>query len=127
MAATPLQLFWVYVKLLGLNDQEVIKVLAPLNATSFKELSAEVQIALVDYLKMEWSSRCKRPRGAIIHYLCIMPGYDFKTPSGKPNYEMIDEWVKGKMKGKPLNKLSLSELNTVVTMVKQWYQKQVKK
>lgn len=91
--------------------------------TSIKNLSAQRQEELVDHLQTEWNNRSKRPRGTVIHYLCVMPGYEFKTAAGEPNYEKIDEWVKTKMKGKTLNKLSLSELNVCVSAVKQWYAK----
>ena len=124
MPTTPLQRFWMLLKLLG---WEYLEVLKPHGVTSFKYLSMQKQEDLVDYLQREWNSRCKRPRGAVIHYLCIMPDYDFKTLTGDPNYEKIDEFISGKMKGKPLNKLSLAELNTVVSMVKQWYNKQLRK
>ena len=121
--ATPLQRCWYLLNLLGWNYLEVLK---PHGVTSFKHLSMQKQEELVDYLQREWNSRSKRPRGAVIHYLCIMPGYDFKTLTGEPHYDKIDEWVKTKMNGKPLNKLSLSELNKCVSMVKQWYNKQLK-
>jgi hypothetical protein len=124
MPITPLQRFWYLLMLLGWKDR-VFEVLKPHGVTSFKFLSMQKQEEVVDYLQTEWNTRSKRPRGAVIHYLCIMPGYDFKNILGEPNYEKIDEWVNSKM-GKPLNKLSLQELNKTVTMVKQWYNKQLK-
>lgn len=123
MPATPLQRFWYLLKLLGWDHFEVLK---PHGVTSFKYLNMQKQEELVDYLQGEWNSRSKRPRGAVIHYLCIMPNYDFKTISNEPNYEKIDEWVTGKF-GKPLNRLSLAELNKCVSAVKGWYQKELNK
>jgi len=123
MPVTPLQRFWFLLNLLGWNYYEVLR---PHGVTSFKHLSIQKQEELVDYVQREWNSRSKRPRGAVIHYLCIMPGYDYKTVTGDPNYEKIDEWVKNKMNNKPLNRLSLAELNKCVSMVKQWYNKQLK-
>lgn len=110
---------------LGWKDRHY-EVLKPYGVTSIKVLSLEKLEELLDHLQSEWNSRSKRPRSAVIHYLCIMPGYNFKTAAGEPNYEKIDEWVKSKMKSKPLNRLSLPELNECVTMVKRWYEKQLK-
>ena len=121
--ATPLQRFWYLLKLLGWNYYEVLK---PHGVSSFKYLSAQRQEEIVDYLQREWNSRSKRPRGAVIHYLCMMPNYNFKTITGEPNYEKIDEWCAGHFK-KPLNRLSLAELNKAVSAVKAWYGKELKK
>lgn len=114
---------------LGWKDR-YFEVLKPYGVTSFKYLSAQRQEELVDYLSSEWKSRSKRPRGSVIHYLCIMPGYDFKTFTGEPHYEMIDAFVMGlganNPNKKPLNKLTLSELNKVVTQVKAMYNRQLK-
>lgn len=124
MPITPVQKFFYLLKLLGWEDQQY-KILGQHGATSIKNLSPQKQEEIADFLQQEWNNRSKRPRGAVIHYLCIMPGYDYKTAAGDPNYEKIDEWVTSKM-GKALNKLSLSELNKAVTMVKQWYNKELK-
>lgn len=125
MTATPLQSFWYYLTLLG-KKEEVFAVLAPYGVTSIKFLSVQLQEELVDKLRAEWAERSKRPRGAVIHYLCVMPGkYNFKTTSGEPDYEKIDNWVKSKMEGKALNQLSLSQLNKAVQIVKAWYRREV--
>lgn len=124
MPFTPIQRFWYFLHQLGWKDR-YFEVLKPYGVTSIKNLSAQRQEELAYQLQGEWNSRSKRPRGAVIHYLCVMPGYEFKTAAGEPNYEKIDEWVKSKMGGKPLNKLSLSDLNTCVSMVKRWYEKQL--
>jgi len=123
--ATPVQHFWLLLALLG-KKEEYFTVLKPYGVTSFAYLSVQRQEELIDDLKREWSSRSKRPRGAVIHYLCIMPGYNYKTASGEPNYEKIDEWVKSKFK-KQLNHLTLAELNKAVSAVKGWYEKELKK
>lgn len=122
--ATPLQRFWYLLSLLGWKDKH-FEVLKPYGVTSFKNLSMEQQEELADHLQTEWNTRSKRPRGAVIHYLCIMPGYNYKTAADQPNYEKIDEWVASKFDGKVLNQLSLSELNKAVSAVKQWYRKQL--
>lgn len=127
--ANLLQRFWYYINQLGWKDR-YFELLKPYGVTSFKYLSAQRQEELVDYLSSEWKSRSKRPRGSVIHYLCIMPGYDFKTFTGEPHYEMIDAFVMGlganNPNKKPLNKLTLSELNKVVTQVKAMYNRQLK-
>jgi hypothetical protein len=121
---TPVQRFWFLLSLLG-KKEEYFAVLKPLGVSSFKNLSMQKQEELVDSLQLEWNSRSKRPRGAVIHYLCMMPHYNFKNAGGDPNYERIDEWVRSKFK-KPLNHLSLSELNRCVSSVKAWYHKELK-
>jgi hypothetical protein len=126
--STPLTQFYYYLSMLC-QTEEALKLLKPYNVTSFKHLGTEHQEEVVGKLKDEWSQRSKRPRGAVIHYLCIMPGYDYKTVTGDPNYEKIDDFVKGIGANNPnkreLNKLNLSELNKVVGQVKAMYRKQL--
>jgi hypothetical protein len=123
MAVTPLQRFWYLLKLLGWNYYDVLK---PHGVSSFKYLSVQRQEEIVNQLQAEWNSRSKRPRGAVIHYLCMMPNYNFKTITGEPHYELIDEWCVKHFK-KQLNRLSLAELNKAVSAVKSWYAKELKK
>lgn len=124
MSATPVQRFWTLLSLLGQKDN-MVKILAPHGVISIKNLSPQKQEEVITNLESEWKSRSKRPRGTVIHYLCIMPGYNYKTIADEPNYELIDEWT-SKIMGKPLNKLSLAELNKASTIVKAWYNKQIK-
>ena len=120
----PFSSFYYYLNQLGWQDR-YIEILKPHGVTSVKHLSAQKMEEVVDGLKSEWSSRSKRPRGTVIHYLCIMPNYEYKTASGDPNYEKIDQWTLSKF-GKELNRLSLPELNKAVSAVKQWYGKELK-
>ncbi len=120
-----MQQLWHFLHLLGWKDR-YLEIMQQYGATSFRLLSADKQLECVDYLKTEWNNRTKRPRSAVIHYLCIMPNYDYTTGEGKPNYEKIDQWVESKFK-KPLNKLSLAELNKCVSAVKFWYGKEITK
>lgn len=130
MPVTPIQRFHVLLALLCWKADEY-HILGKYNVTSIKQVSPQLQQSIVNYLQEEWNKRSKRPRGAVIHYLCIMPGYDFKTISGEPNYDKIDEFVKSigsnNPKKKPLNKLNLLELNKVVTQIKAMYKKQLGK
>lgn len=123
MATTPLQRFWYYLAQLGWKDK-VLSVLSPYQVTDFRALSADQQVELADQLRAEWSARSKKPRGAVIHYLCMMPGYKFKVGE-TPDYTAIDTWIGSKFNGKRLNQLTLPELNNAVTMVKAWYRKQL--
>jgi hypothetical protein len=126
---TPLQQFYYLITQLGWNDR-VLELLKPYGVTSIKNLSPILQEELVDKLNTEWKNRSKRPRGAVIHYLCIMPGYNFKNAAGDPNYEKIDDFVKALGSNNPnekeLNKLTLGELNKVVSQVKAMYARQLK-
>lgn len=124
MPFTPVQQFFYYLNQLGWKDR-YYELMKGYGVTSIKNLTAQQQEELADNLEREWKERCKRPRGTVIHYLCIMPGYEFKR-NGEPDYEKINAWVASKMNGRILNKLSLKELNTCVSMVKQWYKKQLK-
>lgn len=117
-----MQRFWYLLTQLGWKDRH-LEVLAPHGVHSFRNLTAEKAEEVLDVLRHEWNENNKRPRGAVIHYLCIMPGYTFTRGSG-PDYEKINAWVTGKM-GKELNKLSMAELAQCVTMVKQWYRKEL--
>jgi hypothetical protein len=129
MATTPLKRFYYLINQLGWRDR-VLELLKPYGATSFNNLGAQHQEELADQLSTEWKTRSKRPRSAVIHYLCIMPGYEFKTAAGDPNYEKIDAFVKSlgstNPKKKELNKLTLQELNKVVSQVKAMYARQLK-
>lgn len=122
---TPVQHFWSLLHRLGWKER-VYEILKSYGVTSLNYLSVQKQEELIDKLQGEWNQRCKRPRGAVIHYLCIMPNYNYKTAAGTPNYEKIDEFVKGKMNGKALNQLTMGELTKMVTIVKTWYRKELK-
>ena len=122
--ATMLQRFWYLLTQLGWKDKH-LEMLKRYGVTSFKNIGMVQQEELVNELQEEWNSRSQRPRGTVIHYLCIMPGYNYQK-AGRPDYEKINQWVASKFNGKNLNQLSLSELNTAVTAVKQWYRKQLK-
>jgi hypothetical protein len=112
-------------------EEKILDLITPHRVSSFSELVYQKQCEICDGLQKEWNNRSKRPRGAVIHYLCIMPGYNFTTAEAKPNYEKIDEFVislgKNNPNRKPLNKLTLPELNKVVTQIKSMYQKQLRK
>lgn len=123
--ATPLQSFWYYLTQLGWKDK-VYEVLKPHGVESFRFLSIQKQEEVIDSLRGEWKERSKRPRGTVIHYLCMMPNYNYKTFQDEPDYDKIDTWVKSKMGGKALNQLNLPELNKVVKIVKSWYEKEIK-
>lgn len=125
MNGNPVAHFWWLLNQLGWKDR-YYEVLKPHGVTSIKYLSPQKMDEVVDGLSAEWKSRSKRPRGTVIHYLCIMPNYSYKTAAGEPNYEKIDEWVKSKF-NKELNKLTLQELNKAVSAVKGWYGKELKK
>lgn len=121
----PFNHFWYLINQLGWKDR-YYELLNPHGVTSIKHLSPQKMEEVVDSLQSEWNTRSKRPRSTVIHYLCIMPNYNYKTLSNEPNYEKIDEWVNSKF-GKELNKLTLKELNSCVSAVKGWYAKELKK
>ena len=123
--ATPVQIFWFMLTRLGWKDR-AFEILAPYGVTSISYLNAQKLEELNDKLASEWKERSKRPRGAVIHFLCIMPNYNYQTLSGAPDYDKIDDFVKSKMKGKALNQLTLPELSRMVTIVKMWYRNELK-
>jgi len=124
MGHTPLQRFWYYIHLLEWKDR-VFEILAPHGVTDFKNLPIEKAEEVADAMRLEWSQRSKKPRGAVIYYLCSMPKRSY-TINGKPDYEKIDAWVMSKFDGKALNQLPLPELVKAVTMAKEWYRKEIK-
>lgn len=123
MGHTPLQRFYYYITLLGWKDK-VLEKLKRHGVTDFKNLPIEKQEELADELRLEWSNRSKKPRGTVIHYLCIMPNHNYKI-NETPNYEKIDAFIGSKFKGKRLNQLGMKELVSAVTMVKNWYRKEL--
>jgi len=124
MPYTPAQRFWYFLNQLNRWDERH-KVLSSLGVKEFKFLSVEKQLELTDQLEEEWKQRSKKPRNAVIYYLCVMPNYTY-TLADKPDYEKINAWVATKFDGKKLYQLSLNELNTAVTAVKRWYEKELK-
>lgn len=78
MPVTPLQRFWYLLHQLNWTDRQ-FELLKAYGVENFKFLIPEKAEELIDELQHEWNERSKRPRGAVIHYLCIMPNYNFLT------------------------------------------------
>lgn len=124
MPYTPPQQFWYFLNQLNRWDERH-ELLGALGVKEFKNLSVEKQEEVVLKLKTEWQQRSQKPRNAVIHYLCVMPGYNYKI-ADKPDYEKINAWVASKFDEKKLYQLTLNDLNKAVTMVKRWYEKELK-
>jgi hypothetical protein len=123
MAHTPLQRFYYFITLLGWKDK-VLEKLKHYGVTDFRNLSIEKQEELADEMRIEWNTRSKKPRGAVIHYLCIMPNHNYKIGE-TPDYDKIDSFIGSKFGGKRLNQLGMKDLVTAVSMVKNWYRKEL--
>ena len=97
-------------------------------STSSKELSQGEAWALLRYLQDQHSNLCRKMRGKIIHYLCLL---GFVVGNDQADWTRIDGYIEQMGSNNPrkvrLNFLYLSELPKVVTQVEAMYRKEFKK
>lgn len=97
-------------------------------ATSSKELKPDQVKALLKFLQDRHSEMCKKMRGKIIHYLCLL-GY--VNSDDTADWDRINTFIVDIGRNNPrrviLNFLYLSELPAVVTQVEAMYRNETKR
>jgi hypothetical protein len=114
---------------LGEDDKEaLLHSFSDGRATSSKDLTPTEAKALLDYLQSEHSKLCKKMRGKIIHYLCLL-GY--VTSDDSADWDRINAFIVDIGSNNPrrviLNFLYYSELPAVVSQVEAMYRNETKR
>jgi len=114
---------------LGEDDKEVLlHSFSDGQATSSTNLTPAQAKALLGYLQARHSEMCKKMRGKIIHYLCLL-GY--VNGDDTADWDRINAFIVDIGRNNPrrviLNFLYLSELPAVVTQVEAMYRNETKR
>lgn len=114
---------------LGEDDKEALLYsFSDGRATSSTELEPAEAKALLKFLQDRHSEMCKKMRGKIIHYLCLL-GY--VNSNDTPDWDRINAFIVDLGSNNPrrviLNFLYHSELPAVVTQVEAMYRNETKR
>lgn len=121
--------FHLLLKECGMDEEvkkEMVYQFSDGRATSSKELSPVETTALLRYLQDTHSGMCKKMRGKIIHYLCLL---GFTVGKDQADWDRINAYIVGMGSNNPrkvqLNFLYHSELPKVVSQVEAMYKKEL--